>query len=268
MVPTLLTGDQLDRQQVRLWLQQLFLADRPDAGFLRPAVRQGAGARRRRRLPPAARSLDDLREAPDRPARRPHPDEGRTALHQRRPGAAPPVGPFAGDAGGRDTPTCYVETLPGGREHEIIEMSDADRYDDTPVFVVPPRHYFMMGDNRDNSARQPHRRRRRRRRLRAGRQPGRPRRPGAAVARSGGRLVRRRRNGRTPSGRGGCSAASTKIKHDQGLAFGTGDRGPLRAVAGAPHRGDARASGARRSATSPRARGASSASISPSPACA
>jgi len=46
----------------------------------------------------------------------------------------------------------YVETLPGGREHEIIEISDTDRYDDTPVFVVPARHYFMMGDNRDNSA--------------------------------------------------------------------------------------------------------------------
>jgi signal peptidase I len=61
------------------------------------------------------------------------------------------VGPFTGDAGGRSTPTLYVETLPGGREHEIIEMSDADQHDDTPPFVVPPRHYFMMGDNRDNS---------------------------------------------------------------------------------------------------------------------
>jgi signal peptidase I len=45
----------------------------------------------------------------------------------------------------------YVETLPSGREHEIIEISDTGRYDDTPVFVVPARHYFMMGDNRDNS---------------------------------------------------------------------------------------------------------------------
>jgi signal peptidase I len=61
------------------------------------------------------------------------------------------IGPFAGDAGGRGTPTLYVETLPGGREHEIVEMSDADQHDDTPLFVVPPKHYFMMGDNRDNS---------------------------------------------------------------------------------------------------------------------
>jgi signal peptidase I len=51
--------------------------------------------------------------------------------------------------------TLYIETLPsldgGGREHELIEASDTDRLDDTPVFTVPERHYFMMGDNRDNS---------------------------------------------------------------------------------------------------------------------
>src|SRR5215471_19332197 len=45
----------------------------------------------------------------------------------------------------------YVETLPGGHEHEIVEISDTERQDDTPVFTVPAGHYFMMGDNRDNS---------------------------------------------------------------------------------------------------------------------
>jgi signal peptidase I len=45
----------------------------------------------------------------------------------------------------------FIETLPGGREHEIIERSDAESHDDTPVFAVPAGHYFMMGDNRDDS---------------------------------------------------------------------------------------------------------------------
>ncbi len=58
------------------------------------------------------------------------------------------VGTFEGS-------TLYVETLPTrdgkGREHELIEVSDTDRYDNTPTYVVPARHYFMMGDNRDNS---------------------------------------------------------------------------------------------------------------------
>ena len=46
----------------------------------------------------------------------------------------------------------YVETLPGGVSHRIIER-DGDRgmWDNTQVYTVPPNHFFMMGDNRDNS---------------------------------------------------------------------------------------------------------------------
>ena len=62
------------------------------------------------------------------------------------------VGAYADDVGGRSIPaTLYIETLPNGREHEIVEISDVERHDDTAIFVVPPKHYFMMGDNRDNS---------------------------------------------------------------------------------------------------------------------
>ncbi len=45
----------------------------------------------------------------------------------------------------------FQETLPGGRTHLIQEMSDQGSLDDTVMFTVLPGHYFMMGDNRDNS---------------------------------------------------------------------------------------------------------------------
>ena len=50
-----------------------------------------------------------------------------------------------------ETVELYEETLPGGRTHQIIERSDQASLDNTPVFTVPPGHYFAMGDNRDNS---------------------------------------------------------------------------------------------------------------------
>ena len=44
----------------------------------------------------------------------------------------------------------YQETLPEGK---IITTYDRDLtlQDNTGVYVVPPKHYFMMGDNRDDS---------------------------------------------------------------------------------------------------------------------
>ncbi|HYE28299.1 MAG TPA: signal peptidase I [Allosphingosinicella sp.] len=45
----------------------------------------------------------------------------------------------------------YRETLPGGRSYEVLDQVDGDA-DDTPVYSVPAGHYFMMGDNRDDSA--------------------------------------------------------------------------------------------------------------------
>ncbi len=53
--------------------------------------------------------------------------------------------------GTRKTHKRYRETLPEGVAYEILEYSDEAPLDDTEEFVVPKKHYFMMGDNRDGS---------------------------------------------------------------------------------------------------------------------
>ncbi|THD85285.1 signal peptidase I [Aliigemmobacter aestuarii] len=45
----------------------------------------------------------------------------------------------------------FIETLPGGRTHAVLNVDDRGFGDNTDVFTVPEGHYFFIGDNRDNS---------------------------------------------------------------------------------------------------------------------
>jgi signal peptidase I len=62
---------------------------------------------------------------------------------------------FGGEAacGGSDLDNVkrWRETLPNGVSYETLDCVDHGVYDDTIVHTVPAGHFFMLGDNRDNS---------------------------------------------------------------------------------------------------------------------
>jgi signal peptidase I len=45
----------------------------------------------------------------------------------------------------------YTEELPNHASHAILDEVKDGGLDNTEIYTVPPKHYFFMGDNRDNS---------------------------------------------------------------------------------------------------------------------
>lgn len=45
----------------------------------------------------------------------------------------------------------WRETLPNGVSYETLDCVDNGFYDNTNVYTVPANHFFVLGDNRDNS---------------------------------------------------------------------------------------------------------------------
>jgi signal peptidase I len=61
------------------------------------------------------------------------------------------VNDFFDDENGGERVRRWRETLPEGVTYETLDLQDNGSLDTTDEFVVPAGHYFMMGDNRDNS---------------------------------------------------------------------------------------------------------------------
>ncbi|MET0406933.1 MAG: signal peptidase I [Hyphomicrobium sp.] len=62
------------------------------------------------------------------------------------------AGEFSTWEDGRErTIPVFEETLPNGVKYQVLDSDPNGPYDNTGVYKVPPGHYFMMGDNRDNS---------------------------------------------------------------------------------------------------------------------
>jgi signal peptidase I len=60
------------------------------------------------------------------------------------------AGEYVGPEEGRPKPR-YIETLPNGVKHYVLHWQREADLDNAGPFKVPAGHYFMMGDNRDDS---------------------------------------------------------------------------------------------------------------------
>nr|WP_255561688.1 signal peptidase I [Pseudohoeflea sp. DP4N28-3] len=101
---------------------------------------------------PSDPSVDFIKRVIGLPGDRVQMREGRLFIND-EPVEREQVGTFEADDGsaGEGVPL-YRETLPNGVSYNTLDLTPNSPGDNTREFVVPDGHYFMLGDNRDNSS--------------------------------------------------------------------------------------------------------------------
>ena len=153
MIPTLLIGDYLFVSKYSYGYSRYSFPFGLDLFSGRVWAKEPR-SRRRGRIQAAARQPDRLHQARDRLARRRNPD-ARTACStstaRRCPRSAIDDYVVTEPSGRERHLPRFQETLPNGVSYPVLDLVQDGFGDNTEIYKVPEGHFFMMGDNRDNS---------------------------------------------------------------------------------------------------------------------